>query len=205
LTRLELDALLAAVDRRFPLGLRDYALLLFLVDSLWPHQAALHLRWDDFTVTRQSAACASPSTLASPAPRPPLPLTPLGWPTWAAITASLQSAGRLPPADPQGYVFTPLVDPTGRLQRLYGLDWRLRPLNPCEPGRILVRLGQRLGLPRQKLTPTNLRRSAALLRWQAGLSRPELQRLLGHRRSGSTLEFLQRYALAPAPAPAERP
>jgi integrase len=188
LERDELARLLAAVDRSTLMGRRDYAILSFLLDSLWPFQQALKLRWGDLQVSRDGAACQRPPFARRPKNPARRIVTPLAWKTWGAMVDYLDAAGRLPGMQPQDYVFTRLIDATGAALRQFGDDWNQQPL--ADLRWLLQHAGKRAGLPRWKITPHNLRRSAALIRWQDGAPLEEIMHRLDFISTVTALRFL---------------
>jgi integrase len=192
LDREELERLLGCINRQTLIGQRDYALVRFLIDSVWPPEAALRLRWGDFEVTQAGAACFRPHPRGGAAGEGERVETRLDWETWGAMASYLKAAGRLEQMEAGDYIFTPLFDLTGFMERSFGGGWERRPLSIHELCRELVRLGRRAGLARVKITPGNLRRSAAVLRWEEGASAADIQGLLDHRWRSTTMAMLRR-------------
>lgn len=196
LTKAEMERLLAAVDREGLLGLRDYALLGFLIDTVWPAGAALHVRWGDFQASMQGMTCRRPAPADSRSKdaRGASQQARLRWQTWGAIVDYLEAAGRLEGCQAGDYIFTRLIDLTGDKQQMFGAGWDREPFSSVHMCNVLEHAGKRAGLPRDQLTLTNLRHSAAVLRRQEGASVEEIQRLLDHKTRKITARFLKHSA-----------
>ncbi len=92
----------------------------------------------------------------------------------------------------EDFIFTPLSDPGGRLERLYGEGWRRKPLGVNVVERDLRRYADFAGLEKRRVTPTTLRYTAARLKMEAGATEDEVGEMLGFCERCVTRAFLKR-------------
>ncbi len=190
--------LLAAIDVDTEWGMRDYALILFLVRSGRRTGEALGLRWGDFEVMKDGVwycwkskrkdlgengengmrrLTGSPAGRKNPGNQR---RARLDWEAWTAICKYLESCGRLGKIGDEEVIFTPLSDVAGRVERLYGKDWRRHALSEANIGRLIRMYANWAGLAADEITPKALRYTALVRRKQAGWGLEEMRQDLGY-------------------------
>jgi integrase len=180
----EVKALLGAIDVETTWGKRDYALILFLLRSGRRTGEILGLRWGDIEVTKEGAWIRWVDRLEGykfkgcnvEGPR----RAKLDWEAWAAIYRYLEGCGRLAGIEADELIFTPLTDAAGRVEKLYGKDWRKHRLSEGSVGRLIQKYARWAGLPAEEITPKALRYTAAAIKLREGRSVEQIREELGH-------------------------
>lgn len=104
----------------------------------------------------------------------------LDWEVWAAICSYLEGCGRLETMQEDEFIFTPLTDAAGRVEKLYGDDWRKHALAAGSVGRSIQMYARWAGLAAEEITPKALRYTAAARKLSKGCSLEELSKFMGH-------------------------
>ena len=170
-------ALLGAIDRETAWGLRDYALILFLLRSGRRAGEILGLRWGDFEVRKEGVWYH----WRKPGGNDPKDMhrSKLKWEVWAGITSYLEACGRLEGMKEEDILFTPLTDMAGRIERLHGLDWRYQALAAGSIGRLIQMYARWAGLAADEISPKALRYTAAVRKWNSGCDLDTLREFMG--------------------------
>ena len=208
----EVCALFEHIDRYDnQMGLRDYALLLtMLATGRTPNQLR-RLRWGDFERTAQREVRFCWQDKVGRQHWEALPR--LTWqvlyeyldisgrlcgllPRQAELTGLRVNPVRLDPIRPQDYIFTPVQDVTGRIDRLGPPDWRRsRPLSINCISRNLNMYADWAGLLlyRRSVTPTALRHTNVLLRYAAGQDLDAIQSALKFHSKKDVRKIVERW------------
>jgi hypothetical protein len=104
----------------------------------------------------------------------------LDWEVWTAICTYLEGCRRLENIQDDEVIFTPLTDVAGRVERLYGKDWREHALSAANIGRTVRMYARWAGLAAEEITPKALRYTALVRKKRAGLGMEEMMRDLGY-------------------------
>ncbi len=185
LTEEEEEALLGAIDRETRWGLRDYALILCLLRSGRRTSEILGLRWGDFEVGKAGVGYRAGRLEGCRWGR-------LDWEVWAAICEYLEGCGRAEGIGEEEAIFTPLTDVAGRVERLYGKEWRKHGLSEVSVGRLIQMYALWAGLPAEEITPKALRYTAGARKWKAACTLEELRDFMGHTDVDVTRKFVRR-------------
>jgi hypothetical protein len=96
------------------------------------------------------------------------------------MQAFLRKSGRLEYIRPEDFIFTPLTDAGGRLEKRLGENWQNRPLGINTIERALRTYVRWAGVDEAAATPSALRFTAARMRLEAGDSLEQLSEFLGN-------------------------
>ncbi|HPL70343.1 MAG TPA: tyrosine-type recombinase/integrase [Brevefilum sp.] len=184
LTIEDVRALLNAIPRTGPQGLRDYALILAFVLTGRRNSEIRNLRWGDleqrdgrFWYTWQGKGCTSgryelPAAVAQ------------------AMMDWLISADRMDEIQPDDYIFTPLCDHANRFP---GVDHDPgRPLSTRYIRDVVKKYARLAGLDADQVRVHDLRHTAAMLRAEAGDDVRSISAFLGHADLRTTSRYLFR-------------
>lgn len=164
--------LFASIDRETPIGSRDYALYVTVLGSGIKGSQALRLRLGD--IVRQGEKTWIVEREGKQSKRRWLP-----WCACEAIRTALRISGENKDAQADAYVFTPLQDLSGILEKRRGEAWNKKPLSVEKAADNLKRYAEWAELPSEKVTLESLRSTGALLRWGEGANMEELADFLG--------------------------
>ena len=164
--------LFAAIDRETPIGSRDYALYVTVLGSGLKGSQALRLRLGD--IVRQGEKAWIVEREGKQSKRRWLP-----WCACEAIRTALRTSGEKKEAQAEAYVFTPLQDLSGILEKRRGETWNKNPLSVEKAADYLKRYAEWAELESGKVTLESLRSTGALLRWREGANLEELADFLG--------------------------
>jgi len=164
--------LFAAIDRDTPIGSRDYALYVTILGSGMKGSQALRLRLGD--IVRQGEKAWIVKREGKQSKRRWLP-----WCAYEAIRTALRTSGENKDAQEEAYVFTPLQDLSGILEKRRGETWNKKPLSVEKAADYLKRYAEWAELESGKVTLESLRSTGALIRWREGANLEELADFLG--------------------------
>jgi len=164
--------LFAAIDRETPIGSRDYALYVTVLGSGIKGSQAVRLQLGNISLQGEKAWIVKREGKQSK--RRWLP-----WCACEAIRTALRTSGEKKEAQADAYVFTPLQDLSGILEKRRGEAWNKKPLSVEKASDYLKRYAEWADLPGERVTMESLRCTGALLRWREGANLEELADFLG--------------------------
>lgn len=181
----EEQRLLEAIDVDTQWGLRDYALILFMLRSGRRAGEVLKLRWGDFEVQGEEVwywwgkkwSCEEAKN-AKELSRGRKTL--LDAEVWLAVMRFLEGSGRLGGILQKHYIFTCLTDLTGSLQNRWGNDWRNYPIHLSNLTENVKRYARWAELPWEEISLKALRYTAAVHKLRQGLSYKEVAEFIGY-------------------------
>ncbi len=168
----EAGALLGAIDRESDLvAKRDYALLLMHLTTGLESKQIRKLRWEELQLSEEAGCSYTGEDGRLKAHVPEV--------TWQATREYLEASGRWSEMEAGDYVFAPVVDPLNRKPSGKAEDWnRHRPLSMDQMHFLLKRYASWAGFKPEEVTYHSLRRTALMLRIEAGDEREELRNFM---------------------------
>jgi len=171
---IQVRALLKAIPRNTPHGLRNYSLILFYVATGRRNSEIRKIRWGDFRQDRDLVRFHWKNKGKTRWDECPAEV-------WKAIQEYLAAVDRLATIQAADFVFTAIDNHAGRLPHL-GEDYQPtgQPLSGPEVVRILRSYARAAGIQADGLRVHSLRHTAAMLLRAVGMDTKEIQAQLGH-------------------------